>query len=54
MYWTDFSKGVCTIIGQVMDDEMEDNIIFDTPHISVKDSLFTEPVGKTSLETKYI
>ena len=39
MYWTDFSKGVCTIIKQVMDDEFEDNIIFDTPHISVLDSL---------------
>ena len=39
VYWTDFSKGVCTIIKQVMDDEFEDNIIFDTPHISVNDSL---------------
>lgn len=39
VYWTDFSKGVCSIIKQVIDDEFEDNIIFDTPHISVNDSL---------------
>ena len=39
VYWTDFSKGVCSIIKQVMDDEFEDNIIFDTPHICVTDSL---------------
>lgn len=36
--WTDFSKGVCMMIGQVVNDEREDNIIFDTPHISVMDA----------------
>ncbi len=38
MYWTDFSDGVTTIIEQVINDEVDDNIIFDTPHISVLDA----------------
>lgn len=37
--WTDFSKGVCMMIEQVIEDEREDNIIFDTPHISVLDAV---------------
>lgn len=36
--WTDYSKGVVTIIRQIIEDEKEDNIIFDTPHISPLDA----------------
>lgn len=36
--WTDYSKEVVTVIKQVIEDEKEDNIIFDTPHISPLDA----------------
>lgn len=36
--WTDFSLGVRDIIEQIILDEYEDNILFDTPHLSVEDA----------------
>ena len=36
--WTDFSDGVRDIIEQIILDEYEDNILFDTPHLSVEDA----------------
>ena len=36
--WTDFSDGVRDIIEQIILDEEEDSILFDTPHLSVEDA----------------
>jgi len=38
--WTDFSDGVRDIIEQIIQDEVEDDLLFDTPHISVEDAYY--------------
>ncbi len=38
--WTDFSLGVRDIIEQIILDEEGDNILFDTPHLSVEDAYY--------------
>ncbi len=40
--WTDFSDGVRDIIEQIILDEEEDNILFDTPHLSVEDANYLQ------------